>query len=65
MNGKAIFFNNGTSNSRGTLIAFTKHFSCNILLTENVCDGRLQLITLDYNDTKYILIHIYNENIDI
>ena len=58
-----IFLNNGTSNSRGTLIAFTKKFPCNILLTENVCDGRLQLITLDYNDTKYILIYIYNENI--
>ena len=59
-----IFLNNGTSNSKDTLIAFTNNFSCKILLTENVCDGRLQLITIDYNDTKYILINIYNENIE-
>ena len=49
-----LFLNNGTSNSKGTLIAFTNNFSCTMTTNESVCEGRLQLIQIEYNDTKYI-----------
>jgi len=59
-----VFLNSGTSNSRGTLIAFTKNLNARIIHKYKDENGRLQLISFDINNKKFLVINIYNENIE-
>ena len=62
--GSQIILNNGSSNSRGTLIAFTKDFQFNLLKYISDDDGRLQLCSIEHCGKKFLLVNIYNENIE-
>ena len=62
--GYKILLNNGTSNSRGTLIGISKNFEYKILHYYDDKQGRLQLLALEHNDQKFLIVNIYNENIE-
>ena len=57
-----ILQNHGTSNSRGVLIAFTKDFEKKILKYERDENGRIQVLSFEYNKECYLLVNIYNPN---
>ena len=57
-----ILLNNGSSNSRGTMIAFTKTFEYQQLKYASDSEGRIQLCSILHNDEKLLLINVYNEN---
>ena len=59
-----LYCNHGSSNSRGTLIGFTDKLSYQILKYEFDDDGRLQIMSIKCNDKKYLLVNIYNENVE-
>ena len=62
--GGNIILNHGSSNSPGTLIAFSDDFKFKIFKNISDNDGRLQLCSIEHNNTKLLLVNIYNENIE-
>ena len=46
--GGDIFLNHGTSNSRGTLIAFPEGFEKNVLKYGDDKDGRIQILAFEH-----------------
>ena len=61
--GSPIKYNHGTSNSRGTLIAFSKNLDYKILNYLDDGIGRLQICSVQMKETKYLIINVYNNNI--
>ena len=57
-----MFFNHGTSNSRGTLIAFSENFEYNMVDHYADNEGRLQICSVVHNNRKLLLVNLYNEN---
>ena len=62
--GYKILLNTGTSNSRGTLIGISKKFENKILHYYDNKQVRLQLLALEHNGQKFLIVNIYNENIE-
>ena len=62
--GSPIKYNHGTSNSRGTLIAFSKDLDYKILNYLDDGNGRLQICSVQMNETKYLIVNVYNNNIE-
>ena len=62
--GSPIKYNHGTSNSRGTLIAFSKNLDYKILNYLDDGIGRLQICSVQMKETKYLIINVYNNNIE-
>ena len=63
--GMKTFLNHGSSASRGTLMAVTKDLQDNIGKYFDDKNGRLQFLTLNINDEKFLFINIYNANTEI
>ena len=59
-----IYLNNGTSNSKGTLIALTKDFNYEKIGYVSDDEGRIQILSIKSDDKKYLLVNVYNENIE-
>ena len=57
-----VFLNSGSSNSCGTLIAFTKNLNPTISYNFKDDLGRLQIISCTFHEKKFLFINIYNEN---
>ena len=57
-----VFLNSGSSNSYGTLIAFTKNLKPTISYNFKDDLGRLQIISCTFHEKKFLFINIYNEN---
>ncbi len=55
-------FNHGASNARGTAILFTENSNCKVLRHFNDTTGRFQMVSIQNNDTKYLICNIYNPN---
>ena len=62
--GSMLKCNSGTSNSKGTLIAFSKNFQYNILKYVDDNNGRIQICATEISGTKLLLVNIYNDNIE-
>ena len=60
----ALILNHGTRNSQGTLIAFTTNLNCKIINKYFDSEGRFQLVTIEYENQKILLVSIYNENVE-
>ena len=61
--GSRLQMNHGTTNSRGTMIGFSKNldiknFNCN--QDEN---GRIQIVTFQLEEKKFLIANIYNNNV--
>ena len=59
-----IFLNNGTSNSLGTLIGISIFFGYKTLHYYDDKQGRLQVLALEHHDQRFLIVNIYNENIE-
>jgi len=59
-----MLFNHGTSNSKGTLIAFSENFEYKLVDHYADNEGRLQICSIVHDNRKLLLINIYNENIE-
>ena len=59
------FFNHGASNARGTAILFTSDDNFKILKNIDDGTGRLQLMSVEHNNIKYLIGNIYNPNTEI
>ena len=59
-----LFFCNGTSNSRGVAIGIVGNLDYSIkkLFSDN--NGRLLIMNISVNGNEYLLINIYNENVE-
>ena len=57
-----LFINHGTSNSKGVMIALSSELECEILKYDCDEEGRLQILSLNYENEKFLLVNIYNEN---
>ena len=57
-----IFLNHGTTNSRGTLIALTKGFNYDKISYTSDNEGRIQILALIFDEKRYLIVNIYNEN---
>ena len=62
--GDEIYQNHGTSNSRGTLIAFSNEFDKKVLKYIDDKNGRIQILTFEHKKRKFMIINIYNNNIE-
>ena len=62
--GTDIYLNHGSSNSRGTLIAFTKNFEKKVLRYVDDKNGRIQILTFEHKKKKFMIINVYNNNIE-
>ena len=62
--GYKILLNNGTSNNCGTLIGISKKIEYKILHYYDDKQGRLQLLASEHNGQKFLIVNIYNENIE-
>ena len=56
------FFNHGSSNARGTAILLSPECMCKVLKYEHDSTGRLQLISIEHDAIKYLIVNIYNPN---
>ena len=59
-----IYQNHGSSNSRGTLIAFSKGFDKKVLKYVDDQNGRIQILTFEHKKTKFMVINVYIDNIE-
>ena len=59
-----MLFNHGTSNSKGTLIAFSKNLDYKIIKYDDDKDGRIQICSILIDGKKKLIVNIYNENIE-
>ena len=62
--GGDVIFNHGTSNSRGILIAFSESFEFKMLQKLSDDEGRILICSIEHNNKKFLLVNIYNENIE-
>jgi exonuclease III len=62
--GAEIYLNHGSSNSRGTLIAFSKGFEKKVLKYIDDKNGRIQILTFEHKNNIFMIINIYNNNIE-
>ena len=60
--GGDIFFSHGTSNSTGVAICFSKRFNMDVIKVSADNKGRILILEISCNDTKYLLINLYNAN---
>ena len=60
--GGKIFFSHGESNSRGVATGFTSKFDGTIGDISRDKNGRILIIELTTQDTRYLLINVYNGN---
>ena len=60
--GTDLYLNHGSSNSRGTLIAFTKRFEKKVLRYIDDKNGRIQILTFEHKKKKFMIINVYNNN---
>ena len=60
--GGEIFQNHSSSNSRGILIAFSERFDRKILKYIDDNNGRIQILTFEHKNKKYMVVNIYNNN---
>lgn len=60
--GSEILLNHGTSNSRGTLLAFGNEVDYKILKHINDGNGRLQICSIAIEGNKFLLVNVYNNN---
>ena len=59
-----LLFNHGTSNSRGTLIAFSENFEYKLIDHYADNEGRLQICSIVHDNRKLLLVNLYNENVE-
>ena len=59
-----IYQNHGSSNARGVAIGFSDNWDFEEKKYIHDNDGRLQLLSFKYKDKLYMLINIYNNNIE-
>ena len=59
-----LYQNHGSSNGRGVSIGFTKNFDFTEVKYEHDNCGRLQLISFTHNKELFLLINIYNNNVE-
>ena len=59
-----IYQNHGSSNARGVAIGFSENFDFAEQKYIHDNDGRLQLLSFKHNDKLYLLINIYNNNVE-
>ena len=59
-----LIYNHGTSNSRGTLIAFSENFEYKLVDQYADNEGRLQICSIVHDNRKFLLVNLYNENIE-
>ena len=57
-----LLLNHGTSNSRGTLIAFSKNLDYKLEKYETDNEGRIQICSIILKERKFLIINVYNEN---
>ena len=62
--GSKIYLNHGSSNSRGTMIGFSKNLDIQNLSYHKDNEGRIQTCSFTHNDKKYLIINVYNANIE-
>ena len=62
--GSDIYLNHGSSNSRGTLIAFPKGFEKKVLRYIDDKNGRIQILTFEHAKKKFLVVNVYNNNIE-
>ena len=62
--GGEIYQNHGSSNSRGVLIVFSESFDKKILKYVDDKNGRIQLLAFEHKNRKYLVVNIYNNNIE-
>ena len=58
-----LFQNHGTSNSRGVMIGFSERFE----KKKNYIDdknGRIQLLVFEHKKIKFLVVNLYNNNIE-
>ena len=60
--GGKLLFSNGSSSSRGVIIAFTKGFDVTFEQTSNDKNGRILISDIIVDSLKYRLINLYNAN---
>ena len=60
--GGEIYFSHGSSNSTGAAIFFSKKFNMDIVKSSIDTSGRIVILEIIFNDDKYLLINIYNDN---
>ena len=56
------FFNHGTSNSKGVAILLTLDQDYKVLKYEHYGEGRLQILSIELEDQKYLIVNVYNPN---
>ena len=61
--GSDIFFNHGSSNSRGTLIGFSNNLNIKNCDYKQDSEGRIQLCKFELEEQKYIIVNLYNDNV--
>ena len=59
-----LFQNHGSSNSRGTLIGFSEGFEKKLLKYIDDKNGRIQLLAFEHKCKKYLIVNLYNNNIE-
>ena len=59
-----LYLNHGTSNSRGTLIAISKGFDIKVLKYIDDQNGRIQILTFEHKNKKFMIINVYNNNVE-
>ena len=60
--GGELLFSNGSSNSRGVIIGFTKGFDVTFEQTTQDKNGRILISDVTVDSLKYTLINLYNAN---
>ena len=59
-----LFYSHGSSNSTGCAIAFSNKFPFKLLKESKDTDGRLLVLEAMIEDEKFLLINLYNANIE-
>ena len=59
-----VFQNHGSSNSRGVMIAFSRGFDKKNPKYVDDNNGRIQILTFEHKHKKYMIINLYNDNIE-
>ena len=63
--GGDFFFSHGSSNSTGAAICFSKNMNMDIVKISTDTSGRIVILEIIFNDDKYLLINLYNDNKEI
>ena len=60
--GGDMYFSHGTSNSIGAAIIFSKNFNMDLIKFSTDTSGRIVILEVVFNDNKYLLVNLYNDN---